>query len=73
MQPHNGCGLKVGVTTRVKEPPFQISWICPWPGVGKVGGTGETWGDKGNCLGEKLKTDVSGFGIKNVKLRSIFS
>ena len=42
------------------------------PGLGKVGGTGETWGDKGNCLEKKLKTDVSSFGI-NVKLRSIFS
>ena len=29
MQPHNGCGLKVDVTTLVKEPPFQISWIRP--------------------------------------------
>ena len=24
MQPHNGCGLKVGVTTLVKEPPFKF-------------------------------------------------
>ena len=35
------------------------------PGVGKVGGTGERWGDKGNCLGKELKTDVSSFGMRN--------